>query len=58
MNDINMSGITGEQYNIIGYSNSSDDFLYFTGTFDGNNYVIDNLYINNTNDTNHTEIHR
>jgi hypothetical protein len=40
MNDINMSGITGEQYNMIGYHNSDEDFLPFTGTFDGNNHTI------------------
>jgi hypothetical protein len=43
MDDIDMGGITGEQYNIIGYHNSSEDYLHFTGTFDGNNHVIQNF---------------
>jgi hypothetical protein len=41
--DLDMSGITGEQYNIIGYHLSSTVYEAFTGSFNGNNHVISNF---------------
>jgi hypothetical protein len=41
--DIDMSGITGTQYNIIGYFTDYYDYLAFTGTFDGDGHVIRNF---------------
>jgi hypothetical protein len=43
MNNIDMSGIPGEQYNIIGYHISSTDYLHFTGVFNGNHHTIQNF---------------
>jgi hypothetical protein len=40
MDDIDMSSYTGTQYNIIG-----NNTIKFTGTFDGNGYIIRNLTI-------------
>ena len=41
--DINMAGITGSQYNVIGYYNSSSDNHEFSGVFDGNGHSILNF---------------
>ena len=55
--DINRNGIieelkteltTGEGFVPIGNSTSENENVYFSGNFNGNNYKINNLYINNT----------
>lgn len=45
--DIDMSGYTGQDYNIIGNS-----ITQFTGTFDGNNHVISNFSYYDSSGTN------
>jgi filamentous hemagglutinin family protein len=37
---------SGKGWDPIGYYKDDSDYKYFTGTFDGNGYVIDSLYIN------------
>lgn len=41
MADINLSGYTGTQFNIIG--NVGNNTTKFTGSFDGNDHTISNL---------------
>ena len=53
VNDLNLSGICGEEkgnWEPIGSYTSETDTKPFKGTFEGNNYTIDYLYINTTND--------
>jgi hypothetical protein len=42
-NDIDMAGIGGDQFNIIGYYNDVNDYNAFTGVFDGNGHSISNF---------------
>ncbi len=43
MADLDLSGLTGTSYTIIGYHNSPTVYKHFTGSFNGNNHVISNF---------------
>ena len=50
--DIDLGGKQEDEstwWTSIGYYNSSTDYMYFKGTFDGQNHEISGIYINNEN---------